>query len=135
MEPAKPPLPTPWNLPFQLVAGIQTSNWMSESDDGLRVAATRQKAGRSGMALPLGALKAPAATDSAVVMVAPGRSSFARDSQDWAARAWVTAVKETARDTATRVVRDFSFMASNEYTPNRGGGGRGEWNKSIAGRR
>ncbi len=45
MLPAQPPLPTPWNLPFQPEAGIHTSTLMSESDEGVSVALTRQKAG------------------------------------------------------------------------------------------
>src|SRR5207253_1075828 len=45
MTPAQPPLPTAWNFPFQATAGSQTSILMSESDDGVSVAATRQKAG------------------------------------------------------------------------------------------
>jgi hypothetical protein len=40
-------LPTAWNLPFQLAAGIHNSILMSESFDGFSVAATRQKAGRA----------------------------------------------------------------------------------------
>ncbi len=47
MAPAKPPLPGTTNLPFQAAAGIQSSILMSESLDGLSVAATRQNAGRS----------------------------------------------------------------------------------------
>src|SRR4051794_25347535 len=42
MTPAHPPLPTASNLPFQFSAGIHTSIGMSESGDGLTVAATRQ---------------------------------------------------------------------------------------------
>ena len=45
-EPAQPPLPTAWNLPFQSAAGSQTSTLMSESLVGLSVAATRQNSGR-----------------------------------------------------------------------------------------
>src|SRR6266576_6339272 len=45
MVPAQPPLPTAWNFPFQSTAGIQTSILMSESDEGVSVAATRQKVG------------------------------------------------------------------------------------------
>src|SRR5580658_10506465 len=42
-EPAKPPLPTPSNLPFQDVSGgSHVSNAMSESEDGLIVPSTRQ---------------------------------------------------------------------------------------------
>src|SRR5215469_10024592 len=47
MVPAQPPLPTASNFPFQFTIGSQTSILMSESDEGVRVAATRQKAGNS----------------------------------------------------------------------------------------
>src|SRR5258708_3016959 len=77
MVPAQAPLPTASRLGFQLAsAGIHTSILISESEDGVSVAATRQKAGRFtyGFA-PLppprapGAWNAPAATVSAVVIV------------------------------------------------------------------
>src|ERR1039457_2507015 len=101
MDPAKPPLPTPWNLPFQLEAGIQTSKWISESDEGLITPATRQNAGRLDMALPLGGVKLPAGTDSARVMDVAGRSSLFRVSQVWAAGAAdASAMQETAASTA-----------------------------------
>lgn len=41
-----PPLPLAWKLPFHPITGIQTYILISESFDGLRVAVTRQKAGR-----------------------------------------------------------------------------------------
>jgi hypothetical protein len=47
MLPFHPPLPVAWNLPFHPEEGSQTSILMSESGDGLSVAATRQNAGRS----------------------------------------------------------------------------------------
>lgn len=76
MLPAQPPLPTASNLPFQLVAGSQTSILMSESGDGVRVAVTRQKAGRVVKGLGprpgAGGVKAPAATVWAAVMVVVG---------------------------------------------------------------
>src|SRR5439155_9580051 len=46
MAPAQPPLPRAWNFPFHPRAGSQTSILMSESDEGVSVAATRQKAGK-----------------------------------------------------------------------------------------
>src|SRR4051794_26950818 len=79
IAPLQPPLPTAWNLPFQPDAGNQISILMSESADGLSVAATRQNAGNAAKAA-LGAggvANAPAATGSARVMVAPGISSEA----------------------------------------------------------
>src|SRR5262249_27476354 len=47
MTPAQPPLPTAWNLPFQPFAGSHTSILISQSDEGLSVAATPQKSGRA----------------------------------------------------------------------------------------
>src|SRR5262245_27835788 len=46
MTPAQPPLPTAWYLPFHpSAAGSHTSTLMSESDEGVSVAAIRQCAG------------------------------------------------------------------------------------------
>ena len=45
--PAKPPLPTCSNLPFQPDAGSHTSNLIAESLVGLATPKTRQKAGRA----------------------------------------------------------------------------------------
>src|SRR6516164_6974701 len=45
MVPAQPPLPTASNFPFQFAIGSQISILMPESDEGVSVAATRQKAG------------------------------------------------------------------------------------------
>src|ERR1041384_3067072 len=82
MAPAKPPLPCPRYLPFHPVSGSHTSILMSESLAGLRVAATRQNAGRffteAGGALARGGMNAPAATVCASVMVVSGRLSVAR---------------------------------------------------------
>src|ERR1035441_5452977 len=103
MEPAKPPVPTPWNLPFQLEAGIQTSNWISESDDGLMTPATRQKAGRLDRALPAGGVKLPAGTDSARVMEVAGRSSLFRVSQVWAGCAADGSPKQASTASTARV--------------------------------
>src|SRR5262245_11727918 len=86
MLPDHPPLPIPMNLPFQPSAGIQTSILISESEVGLMVAATRQKAGSwrkvfCCAGLRLGRVKAPAATASALVMVVAGRERVAREEQ------------------------------------------------------
>src|SRR6476646_2945540 len=73
MLPAHAPLPTACSLPFQPEAGIQTSILMSESLDGVSVAATRQKGGRAvnGVpprpARPFGAVNWPAPTVCASV--------------------------------------------------------------------
>ncbi len=45
IDPAKPPFPTPLNVPFQIEAGIHTSIPMSKSLVGVNVAAMRQNAG------------------------------------------------------------------------------------------
>src|ERR1700738_444455 len=46
MTPWKPPPPVPRNLPFHVVSGNQISVLMLESELGVRVAVTLQKAGR-----------------------------------------------------------------------------------------
>src|SRR5687767_12396965 len=79
MLPLKAPLPTAMYLPFQPVSGNQTSILMSESLDGLSVAATRQNAGSSpnGAPSPLapGGVNVPAGTACASVIVAAGTTS------------------------------------------------------------
>jgi len=86
IEPANPPLPIPWNFPFQPLLGIHTSNLMSESDVGLMTPVTRQNSGRSlnGAAGPDAGAKAPAATDCADVIVVFESFSSASFSQDCA---------------------------------------------------
>src|SRR6185295_9859265 len=88
MVPAQAPLPTDCRFPFHPASGSQTSILISESLDGVSVAATRQNAGRfrnDWGCLPLGAgrgeVKAPAATGSAMVMVVLGSFSVDRLSQ------------------------------------------------------
>src|SRR5262247_3127508 len=61
MVPAQPPLPTAWYLPFHPALGSQTSILMSESDEGVSVAATRQYAGSISGGAPAGAPPRPAA--------------------------------------------------------------------------
>src|SRR5262245_51939863 len=78
MEPAKPPLPMPWNLPFHPEAGIQTSNWISESAEGLMLPATRQNSGISGSGCPAGGVKLPAGESVAEAIAVCGRASDAR---------------------------------------------------------
>ena len=68
------------SLPFHPDAGSQTSNWMSESAEGLRVPVTLQKAGTSAGG-PGGMARGPAATGCALVIVVLGRASLARLSQ------------------------------------------------------
>jgi hypothetical protein len=45
MAPAQPPFPPCLNFPFQPAAGSQTSNLISESEVGLAVPFTTQRAG------------------------------------------------------------------------------------------
>src|SRR5580704_8054638 len=93
MRPAQPPLPTAWNLPFHPDAGSHTSILMSESFDGVRVAATRQNAGKREKRAPAGApaasippapggVKAPGATLCANVIFAFGSEREAKLSHE-----------------------------------------------------
>src|SRR5882762_4700666 len=84
MVPAQPPLPTAWNFPFQSAAGSQTSILMSESDEGVSVAATRQNVGSwlncgAAGSVP-GGVNAPAGTIWARVIEVFGS---ARDDKPW----------------------------------------------------
>ena len=85
MVPAQPPLPTARNFPFQFSDGSHNSISMRESGEGVRVAATRQKAGSCLKAALCwaepGAENAPAATSCAVVIFAWGSASAASRSQ------------------------------------------------------
>src|ERR1700684_2869009 len=82
MLPAQPPLPTPWNFWFQPSMGSHSSMRMSESLDGVSVAATRQNAGRFCMALfAPGAVNDPPVTVCAAVIFVFGRLSDASFSQ------------------------------------------------------
>src|SRR5579862_4370896 len=86
MVPFHPPLPMAWKALFQPEAGSQSSTLMSESLDGVKVAITRQKAGRLLKSAGLGPkgpgvagdLNAPAATLCAELMVTFGRLSLER---------------------------------------------------------
>src|SRR5262245_53068507 len=89
MVPAQPPLPTAWNFPFQSEAGSQTSILMSESGEGVSVAATRQKAGNwlnCGAAGPVpGRVNAPAGISWARVIEVFGSARDDKLSHDDAA--------------------------------------------------
>src|SRR5213083_559764 len=87
MEPANPPLPTPWNLPFQPDAGSHTSSLISESLDGFSTSETRQNAAVTSIGRLSGGVNEPAATDCALEMAALGNATLARSSQDVAAKA------------------------------------------------
>src|SRR5688572_13798130 len=80
IEPPYPPFPTAWNLLFHCASGIHTSILISESLEGLSVAATRQNAGSclnvTLACAPAGpvtvAENSPAATGCATVMAVFG---------------------------------------------------------------
>src|SRR4051794_20187914 len=86
MDPAHPPFPTASNLPFHPVCGNQTSTLMSESSDGVRVAATRQNAGSEEYGEfelePTGSVSAPAVTLWASVSLACGSATAPSASHD-----------------------------------------------------
>src|SRR6266550_2839637 len=71
IDPARPPLPTPWNFPFQSAVGIQTSKRFA----GAMTPLTRQ-IGRA--MLPTGDGFGPADSDSTSVMVVSGRLRSAK---------------------------------------------------------
>src|SRR5688572_19276934 len=104
MVPAQPPLPTAWNLPFHATAGSQTSILMSESEVGVSVAATRQKAGNwlnCGSAGPVpGRLNPPAGTIWAKVIDVFGSDRDDKLSHDAAASACPSIISISARRTA-----------------------------------
>src|SRR6185503_13455150 len=104
MVPSQPPLPTAWNLPFHATAGSQTSILMSESDQGVSVAATRQKAGNwlnCGTAGPVpGRLNPPAGTIWAKVIEVFGSARDDKLSHDAALSPCTSIVSISARSTA-----------------------------------
>src|SRR5258708_2679711 len=79
IDPLQPPLPLASKFPFQPLTGSQYSILISESPEGLDVTWTRQNAGRFAndsppLAFPFpaagaGGANAPAATDSAMIVV------------------------------------------------------------------
>jgi len=71
IDPAKPPLPTPWNFPFQSSVGIQISKRFA----GAMTPLTRQ-IGRA--MLPTGDKFGAAGSDSTSVMVVSGRLRSAK---------------------------------------------------------
>src|SRR5436309_9200579 len=112
ISPDQPPFPSPMNLPFQSVAGIQTSNLMSESFVGLISPATRQKAGKLSKGSPgastgFGGVNVPAGSDFARVIVVSGKVSAARLSQ-------VAASADGGRKThaATRIAKNATHVSS-----------------------
>src|SRR5216684_3110172 len=103
MTPAVPPLPTIWNLPFQPVLGIHTSNCTA----GLVTPTTRQIGTGS---VPTGFGLAPAGRSSASVIVVSGMLTAALRSAHavGCAAAAGRAIKNRLRSMA--FIRDFPLM-------------------------
>src|SRR5206468_4140078 len=122
MTPAHPPLPTAWNLRFHPELGSHISTLMSESFDGVSVAATRQNSGTFRYALSAppvappvaprwpadGGAKPPAGTSSAVVIFASDSLSEIRLSQEAAHSGAVSGIKTTTRVVSENLT-SFSF--------------------------
>src|SRR3954465_8064322 len=115
IEPVQPPFPLPSKLPFQPDMGSQSSILISESPDGFKVAAIRQKAGTVKGAAPLPPRPAcgssPAGTVCASVMAVFSKASEARLSQDvpWAKAAQPKAtVSRTGRSIEVRIFKQFT---------------------------
>jgi hypothetical protein len=95
-------LPTPINLPFHPLGGIQTSNLIRESGVGLISAATRQKGGRfvsggPGASITPG-LYVSAVSDLARVIVVSGRTRWLRLSH---VAAWASGAAKMIEDNTT----------------------------------
>src|SRR5215467_12511998 len=109
MVPAQPPLPMARSFPFQL-AGSQSSTLMSESEDGLSVMATRQKAGRPLKVRPCwpprppGMVKSPAGTLCAESIFAFGNTTDANLSQDVPAAMAIPGIRTSTVEIAMRIV-------------------------------
>lgn len=102
MAPAKPPLPMPWNFPFQPAAGIHTSNSIWESLVGRITPTTLQNAGRRSRGVPSGGVNVPEVL-TAMVIVVSGSRRFERLSQGWgAAVAWLAPARNDNRVVASR---------------------------------
>ena len=80
ITPWKPPLPVPRNLPFHVVSGSQASILMLESELGVRVAVTRQKAGRP--LIVVGGV-VPGTTNTPVVLSAADVIVVSRSCKVW----------------------------------------------------
>jgi hypothetical protein len=96
IDPAKPPLPTDSYRPDHADSGSHSSNLIFESCVGRISPATRQKAAGMGAGRMnaraqdgTGGVKAPAATDSAKVMVVFGNATCDRSAQFIAAAGFV----------------------------------------------
>src|SRR5580698_11192176 len=109
MDPAKPPLPAPRNLPFHLSGGgSQSSILISESSVGLRSICTRQCAdsiGGGGAPGVVDASPGPAATRRASVTTAWSRCNAERLSHDVCAEAADATMQKPNVPTKTIVLR------------------------------
>src|SRR5262245_52411327 len=119
MTPAVPPLPTPWNFPFHVVIGNQTSKRTA----GFVSATTRQNAGRLLSACdPGGVNDGPAisATDSIVVSGSAAFVSAAHCAPVIAGGGASEAADGEATKTATAAARgntDAEMMSTRRMTP------------------
>src|SRR5215472_17321810 len=124
MAPAQPPLPTARNLPSHASAGSQTSILMSESGEGVSVAATRQKVGNwlnCGAAGPVpGRVNAPAGTGWAKVIEVYGSARDNRLSHDDAALRACPCVVSARRSAQDPPVTIFIFIECSSEVPTRG---------------
>src|SRR5881409_926678 len=139
MVPAQPPLPTAWNLPFHAWAGSQTSILMSESDEGVSVAATRQKVGswlNCGTAGPVpGRVNPPAGTVWAKVIEVFGSVRDDRLSHDALASRVCPCIISARRSAHDPPVTVFIAPSRAVLTrrPNPLARGADRWNKWISG--
>src|ERR1700733_12219313 len=122
MVPAQPPLPTAWNFPFQSVVGSQTSILMSESAEGVSVAATRQKVGswlNCGVAGPVpGRVNAPAGTTWTRLIEVFGSArddKLSHDDEALRACPCVVSARRSAHDPPATI-----FIARSSEVPARG---------------
>src|ERR1041385_4090681 len=107
MTPAHPPLPTASNLPFQSF-GSQISTLMSESAEGVSVAATRQNSGTL--------YSFPTGTTSARVIAVPFSTNFARSAQG-TARAGAADGRSAAARARARIVIGVSLDERPDASP------------------
>ena len=78
MSPPRLLLPVPMYLPFQPEYGIHTSMLMFESEVGVKVAATRQNAGKLSKTGPPGTANFPVRTNWAAVIAVSGSAKLPR---------------------------------------------------------
>src|SRR5262245_8342105 len=118
IDPVHAPLPTACNFPFHPEVGSHTSILMSESLDGVSVAATRQNVGKPAKAAPgpppragaPGGTNAPGATSAADVTFTLGRFNVVTISHD-AAYACADPRTRMASTDAKKIVRFIRLIA------------------------